>query len=117
MRLLQVSAAGGLCVDARASSASQPASQPACLPACLPVGLLLRVPVCPSPRLASCNAVRMGARLEAVVEGLLDPLPEDRMTAEEAAAILAGRPRPARCAKRVHGTPVLCVCKRGERQS
>lgn len=34
--------------------------------------------------------------MEAVLEGLLDPLPEDRMPAEEAAAILSGKPRPAR---------------------
>lgn len=38
----------------------------------------------------------MGARLEAVLEGLLEPVPEDRMPAEEAAAILSGKPRPAR---------------------
>lgn len=40
----------------------------------------------------------MGARLEAVLEGLLEPLPEDRMPAEEALAILRGQPRPARWA-------------------
>lgn len=38
----------------------------------------------------------MGARLEAVVEGLLEPVPEDRLPAEDALAILQGRPRPAR---------------------
>ncbi|KAL4431634.1 hypothetical protein ABPG77_001476 [Micractinium sp. CCAP 211/92] len=42
------------------------------------------------------SAVKMGARLEAVLEGLLEPLPEDRMPAEEALAILKGQPRPAR---------------------
>lgn len=43
----------------------------------------------------------MGARLEAVVDGLLEPVPEDRMGAEDALAILSGKPRPARWV--VHG--------------
>jgi hypothetical protein len=41
-------------------------------------------------------AVKMGARLEAVVDGLLEPLPEDRMAAADALALLTGKPRPAK---------------------
>ncbi|KAL4458937.1 hypothetical protein ABPG75_013802 [Micractinium tetrahymenae] len=45
------------------------------------------------------SAVRVGARLEAVLEGLLEPVPEDRMPTEDALAILKGQPRPARSAE------------------
>jgi hypothetical protein len=38
----------------------------------------------------------MGARLEAVVDGLLEPVPEDRMPADYALALLTGQPLPAR---------------------
>lgn len=37
--------------------------------------------------------------MEAAVEGLLEPVPEDRMRAEEALALLTGKPRPARCGR------------------
>lgn len=55
-----------------------------------------------SPRASRC-AVKMGARLEAVVEGLLEPVPEDRLPAEDALALLAGKPRPARALQRTGG--------------
>ncbi|EFN53197.1 hypothetical protein CHLNCDRAFT_32227, partial [Chlorella variabilis] len=42
------------------------------------------------------SAVKMGARLEAVVDGLLEPVPEDRLPAEDALALLTGKPRRAR---------------------
>ncbi|PSC76759.1 serine threonine kinase [Micractinium conductrix] len=42
------------------------------------------------------GTVKMGARLEAVLEGLLEPVPEDRLSAEDALALLTGQPRPAR---------------------
>lgn len=45
------------------------------------------------------SSVKMGARLEAVVDGLLEPLPEDRMAAADALALLTGKPRPAKSAK------------------
>ncbi|PRW59623.1 serine threonine kinase [Chlorella sorokiniana] len=51
------------------------------------------------------SSVKMGARLEAVLEGLLEPVPEDRMPAEEAAAILSGKPRPARAAQQGAAEP------------
>lgn len=63
-------------------------------PACSSHALRLPLVLCPLPPLL-CPAVKMGARLEAVVEGLLEPVPEDRLPAEDAAAILAGKPRPA----------------------
>jgi hypothetical protein len=37
----------------------------------------------------------MGSRLEAVVEGLLEPLPEDRLSAEDALSMLSGTARTA----------------------
>lgn len=37
----------------------------------------------------------MGARLEGVVEGLLEPLPEDRLSADDALAMLSGTARAA----------------------
>lgn len=59
---------------------------------CLAIGSLLM----PTPAGCPVHAVKMGARLEAVVDGLLEPLPEDRLPAEDALAILTGQPRPAR---------------------
>lgn len=48
------------------------------------------------------SSVEMGPRLEAVVEGLLEPVVEDRLGADAALAILSGR-RPARSGGSVGG--------------
>ncbi len=44
----------------------------------------------PSPT-SYCFAVKMGAPLRAVLKGLLEPAPEERMSAEEALEVLAGK--------------------------
>lgn len=49
------------------------------------------------------STVPMGPTLEAVVEGLLEPVLEDRLTAEAAAAMLEGRTRPAPARRRGGG--------------
>ena len=41
------------------------------------------------------SGVTMGPRMEAVVEGLLEPLPEDRLGAAQALALLDGKKAPA----------------------
>ena len=50
----------------------------------------------PTPTPAYPPLVDMGARLRAVLEGLLEPAPEERMGAEEALEVLAGKSAPGR---------------------
>jgi len=45
-------------------------------------------------RIDFSQRVSAGPRLEELLNGLLDPLPEDRMTAKEALAVLKGRRKP-----------------------